>query len=162
MSRRSAIRLASGIAAALAALALVACGDDDKTAGGAASTVQVTLQEWAVVPDMATAPAGEVTFEIENTGEEAHEFVILRTDLEVTDLPTAEGGSVDEEGAGIEVVDEVEDLAAGASETLTVDLDSGQYALICNILEEEGEMEMEPGVSLSHFKNGMRTEFIVE
>src|SRR5918995_4530959 len=110
-------------AAALATVVLVACGnDDDGTAAGNGTTVQVALQEWAIVPDTASASAGEVTFEIENTGDETHEFVILRTDLGILDLPTAEDGSVDEEGdAGIEVVDEVEDLASGASEALTVD-----------------------------------------
>jgi iron uptake system component EfeO len=131
----------------------------DGAAAGNGTTVQVALQEWAIVPDTASASAGDVTFEIENTGDETHEFVILRTDLDVLDLPTAEDGSVDEEGAGIEVVDEVEDLAAGASETLTVDLESGNYALICNIVEEEMDMEMEHDPS--HFQSGMRTSFTV-
>jgi iron uptake system component EfeO len=160
MSRR--LRVVLRIAIALAAVVFVACGNDDETAAGGGTTIQVALQEWAVVPDTASAPAGEVTFEIENAGEETHEFVVIRTDLAVTDLPTAEDGSVDEEGAGIEVVDEVEDLAAGASETLTLDLEAGQYDLICNIVEEEGEMEMEMPQGPSHFQNGMRTEFTVE
>jgi iron uptake system component EfeO len=155
------LRVVLRIAIALAAVVFVACGDDDETAAGG-GTIRVDLQEWAVVPDTASAPAGEVTFEIENTGEETHEFVVIRTDLAVTDLPTADDGSVDEEGAGLEVIDEVEDLAAGASETLTVDLEAGQYALICNIVEEEGEMEMEMPQGPSHFQNGMRTEFTFE
>jgi uncharacterized cupredoxin-like copper-binding protein len=167
MLRKRRMRIALGIAIAPAATVFMACGNGDETAAGGGTTVPVTLEEWAVVPDRASAPAGEITFEIENTGEEPHEFVVIRTDLAVTDLPTAEDESVDEEAAGIEVVDEVEDLAAGASETLTTKLESGQYALICNTLEEEGEMDMEmeeemEGMSLSHFQNGMRTEFTVE
>jgi len=40
---------------------------------------------------------------------------------------------VDEEGEGLEAVDEIEDIEAGTSPTLTVDLDAGSYVLICNI-----------------------------
>jgi hypothetical protein len=39
---------------------------------------------------------------------------------------------------------------------LTVDLDAGSYALICNIVEEEeGEPE-------AHYAEGMRADFTVE
>lgn len=138
---------------------LAACGngDDDETTGGNATTVQVTVQEFAVVPDTASAPAGEVTFQIENTGESTHEFVVIKTDLEATDLPTADDGSVDEEGAGMEVVDEAEDIASGSSAEVTADLASGSYVLICNIVEEEENGDLE-----SHYQEGMRAAFTVE
>jgi uncharacterized cupredoxin-like copper-binding protein len=142
-------RLLCVTALSAAALVLPACA-------GGGSTVEVELQEFAVVPSEATADAGEVTFELENTGEETHEFVAIRTDLGALDLPTAEDGSVDEEGSGIEVVDEVEEIPSGESRELSVDLDTGNYVLICNIVEEEdGETE-------SHYQEGMRTEFTVE
>ncbi len=162
MSGSSITRIALGIAVALATVVFVACGsDDDGTADGAGTaggdgTVQVTLQEWAVVPDAASAPAGEVTFAIENTGEETHEFVIIRTDLDISELPAAADGSVDEEGSGIEVVDEAEDIASGSSTEVTTDLEPGHYALICNIVEGEG------GEHESHYAMGMRAEFTVE
>jgi hypothetical protein len=38
-----------------------------------------------------------------------------------------------------------------------VDLESGSYVLICNIVEKEEGGEVE-----SHYQNGMRTEFTVE
>lgn len=136
------------VVAGLAALGLAACSDD----GG--GTVDVTLQEWAVVPSEDTASAGEITFALSNDGEDTHEFVVIKTDLDPGSLPTAEDGSVSEEGEGMEVIDEVEDLASGGSEELTVDLDAGNYVLICNIVEEtEGEI---------HYQNGMRTAFTVE
>ena len=141
----------SGLVAATAiwAVAFVGCDGD----GG---TIGVELQEFAVVPDENSAEAGEVTFELENTGEETHEFVVIKTDLGATELPTAEDGSVDEEGSGMEVIDEVEDIPAGESEELTLDLDAGSYALICNIVEEEeGEPE-------AHYAEGMRADFTVE
>jgi hypothetical protein len=64
-------------------------------------------------------------------------------------------------------VDEIEDVAAGSSETLTLDLEPGQYVLICNIVEEEMEMEememeMEMEHDPSHFQSGMRTGFTVK
>ncbi len=142
-------RLLAIVTLSAAVMALPACA-------GGGSTVEVELQEFAVVPSEASADAGEVTFELKNTGEETHEFVVIRTDLGALDLPTAEDGSVDEEGSGIEVVDEVEEIPSGESRELSVDLDAGRYVLICNIVEEEdGETE-------SHYQEGMRAEFTVE
>lgn len=148
---------------ALVGVLLVACGEDEVGAeGDGATTVQVTLDEWAVAAEPASTQSGEVTFDVSNAGGEVHEFVVIRTDLGLLDLPTADDGSVDEEGAeDLEVVSEVEDIAAGASETLTLDLEAGHYVLICNIVEEEMEMdkmEHDP----SHYQSGMRTEFTVE
>ena len=150
------------IAAALSILALAACGDDtdggtEADAAGTDGEASVDLQEWAVVPDQQSAPAGEVTFSVENVGEEVHEFVIIKTDLDPGSLPTADDGSVSETGEGMEVVDEIEDLQPGDSSELTVDLDAGTYALICNVLEEEEDGEFE-----SHYQMGMRTAFTVE
>jgi uncharacterized cupredoxin-like copper-binding protein len=135
-------------AAALLALLLPACG------GG--ETVDVTLQEFAVGVDPASASAGEVTFSVTNDGpDDVHEFVVIRTDLAPTDLPTDETGAVDEEGEGIEeVVNEIEDIPVGTTEELTVDLDAGNYVLICNIYDEE-EQE-------AHYSEGMRAAFTVE
>jgi uncharacterized cupredoxin-like copper-binding protein len=130
-------------------------GDGGGGGGGGGSTVEVTLQEFAVGAP-SSGSAGEVTFNISNIGKETHEFVVIKTDLGATELPTAKDGSVDEAGSGMEVVDEVEDLAAGKSESLAVNLDPGNYVLICNIVEkEEGKTE-------SHYQNGMRAEFTAE
>ena len=157
--RRDHLRI--GVIAVSLALGLIgaACGGDDDGDGAAGgdSTIEIALQEWAVITSPAQAPAGELTFEVTNRGAEVHEFVILKTELGPLDLPTADDGSVDEEGdASIEVADEIEDIAAGSNEELTVDLEAGSYVLICNIVEEEdGEVE-------SHYQQGMRTSFTVE
>lgn len=122
--------------------------------GGGGTTVLVKLQEWSVLPASASAAPGSVTFQVTNTGpEDVHEFVILRTDLDPSALPTDETGAVTEDGAGIEVVDEIEGLAVGATAELTVSLASGRYVLLCNIYDET-EQE-------AHFKLGMRTGFSV-
>jgi uncharacterized cupredoxin-like copper-binding protein len=151
-------------AAALLLLGATACGggdggdDGNGTKGsGNDGPVQITLQEWAVLAEPARATAGEVTFDISNEGEEIHEFVILKTDLGLLDLPTAEDGSVDEEGGEIEVVDEVEDIPSGDTAELTVDLEAGDYVILCNIVEEEGHDDHE-----AHFEMGMRTSFTVQ
>jgi uncharacterized cupredoxin-like copper-binding protein len=138
---------------------LTACGgqpaDTEPEGGsGGATTVAVRLQEWAVVPAQESAPAGGVKFALENKGEETHEFVVIQTDLGARELPTAKDGSVEEEGSGMQVVDEVEDIPSGNSATLTVSLDPGNYVLLCNIVEEK-ENE-------SHYQMGMSTEFSVE
>jgi len=119
-----------------------------------AGAVAATLQEWAVGTTPQSAAAGDVTFDITNVGpDDAHEFVVIRTDLSLIDLPTDETGAVDESAEGIEVVDEVEEIAVGASESLTVALDPGAYVLICNIYDED-EQE-------AHYQEGMRTSFTV-
>ncbi|MFN2490628.1 MAG: hypothetical protein ABR529_13030 [Actinomycetota bacterium] len=130
-------------------------GGGEAGEGGGGSAVDVTLQEFAVGAP-SSASAGEVTFNVSNIGEETHEFVVIKTDLGATELPTAKDGSVDEAGSGMEVVDEVEDLAAGKAETLTVDLDAGHYVLICNVVEKE------EGKTVSHYQNGMRAELTAE
>jgi uncharacterized cupredoxin-like copper-binding protein len=137
------------IKASVMGLGLVAAG-----CGGGGEDVSVTLQEFAVGTDPASASAGSVTFNIENKGpDDTHEFVVIRTDLDPTELPTEENGSVDETGAGIEVVDEVEEIPVGDTPTLTVDLTAGSYVLICNIFDED-ENE-------AHYQEGMRTGFTV-
>jgi uncharacterized cupredoxin-like copper-binding protein len=152
MAARTSHLKRSGMAAALLALVplgLTSCG------GGEETTVDVTLQEFAVLPAQDSAPAGSITFQVENTGpEDVHEFVVIRTDLAPDALPTDENGAVEEEGEGMEVIDEIEDIPVGETENRTVDLDAGSYVLICNIYDEE-EQE-------AHYAMGMRTAFTVE
>jgi uncharacterized cupredoxin-like copper-binding protein len=143
-------------AAAFVALAATGCGDGGGGGGdGGGTTVDVTLQEFSVIPSQDSAPAGSITFQVENTGpDDVHEFVVIKTDLAPEALPTDENGAVLEEGEGMEVIDEIEDIAVGETPSLTVELDAGSYALICNIFEE-AEQE-------AHYTMGMRTAFTVE
>ena len=123
-----------------------ACSDN----GGA---VAVTLNEHDIVLGASSADAGDITFDVNNAGEETHEIVVVRTDLAPGDLPTAGDGSFDEEQ--VEVVDEIEDMEAGASDELIVELAAGKYVLACNVVEEEdGETE-------AHYALGMHTSFEV-
>ena len=153
MVLRSRRRRAAIFVATVAALALVSagCSGDEET------TVDVTVQEFAVIPAESSAPAGDVTFDVTNEGpDDVHEFVVFKTDLAPDALPTAADGSVDEEGEGVELIDEIEDIAVGDTPTLTVTMDAGSYVFICNIVEEED------GETIAHYQQGMRVAFTVE
>jgi hypothetical protein len=150
-------------ALALATLALTACSQetpDDADSSPAPqetiaeSTVDVDLGEWSVIADPLQAPAGTITFEIKNGGAEEHELVIVAADgREAGDLPTADDGSVDEDG--VEVITEAEAIAAGKGAQIDHDLDTGDYILFCNVVSEsDGETNV-------HYKLGMRTTFTV-
>ncbi|HEX6579718.1 MAG TPA: plastocyanin/azurin family copper-binding protein [Actinomycetota bacterium] len=122
---------------AAAALAFVAgsCGGGDG--------IGATLADFTITLDESSAAAGELTFDVSNDAEQIHEFVIFKTDLAEDQLPTDEDGNVDEAGEGVELIDEIEDIEAGANESLTVTLDAGSYVFLCNI----------PG----HYGQGMHT-----
>jgi uncharacterized cupredoxin-like copper-binding protein len=128
------------VLAAAAALVIPACSSDD---GG----IDVTVSDFKVEPAETSAPAGELTFDITNDAEQTHEFVIFKTDLAPDALPVGDDGDVDEEGEGVEHIDEIEDITGGSTQSLTVSLDAGNYVFICNL----------PG----HYAQGMHAAFTV-
>jgi uncharacterized cupredoxin-like copper-binding protein len=139
---------------ALLLLASCTAASPTSTAEGG-TTVDVTVKEWSVVPAEVTAPAGHVTFNVTNEGpDDVHEFVVMKSDLDPAELPTAEDGSVDEEGEGVELIGEIEDIPVGETMALTKTLEAGNYVLLCNIYTaEENE---------AHYQMGMRIGFTVE
>ena len=46
-----------------------------------AATVNVELGEWFVGADSASVAAGSITFAVRNSGDQAHELIIMETDL---------------------------------------------------------------------------------
>jgi uncharacterized cupredoxin-like copper-binding protein len=141
-------RIAMALAlAGVLSLVAAACGGGKKTVG-------VTVQEFAVVPAESSSGSGETTFNVTNKGpDDVHEFVVIKTDLAPDALPTDENGAVEETGAGIEVIGEIEDIPVGETPSVTLDLAAGKYVLICNIWDET-EQE-------AHYSLGMRTSFEV-
>jgi iron uptake system component EfeO len=135
----------------VAAIALAACSASSTpapSAGGGAggSSVDVALAEWSVTPSAATAAAGDLTFKVANKGTQVHELIVVKTDTKADALPVADG-KVDE--AGLDVIDEVEDVAVSTTADLVLtDLAAGHYALFCNI---EG-----------HYSQGMHADFDVK
>jgi uncharacterized cupredoxin-like copper-binding protein len=131
---------------AMLLLAAAACG-------GGGNKVDATLSNFKIVLGSSSAKTGEVTFKIKNDGPSTHEFVVFKTDLAPDALPTKDENGVtivDEEGAGVEAIDEKEDIPSGSSTSLTVNLAAGKYVLICNISDDGG-----------HYKNGMDVGFTV-
>jgi uncharacterized cupredoxin-like copper-binding protein len=124
-------------AAVMLGLTAASCGGD----GG----IGATEADFSITLDESSAAAGELTFDVTNDAEQTHEFVIFQTDLAEDALPTADDGSVDEEGEGVTLIDEIEDIEAGSTQSLTVTLDAGSYVFICNL----------PG----HYAQGMHTTF---
>jgi len=159
-SRRAAV-VTVALSAALA-LAATACSSDEGEEGGATgatgggTTVDVTLQEFAVIPSASSVPAGSITFEATNEGpNDPHELVVFATDLAPDALPTREDGGVDEEGEGVTLIGEIEEFEPGSAESGTFTLEAGNYVLICNLVEEE------EGALESHYQEGMRVAFTV-
>jgi uncharacterized cupredoxin-like copper-binding protein len=132
---------------------VAACGGAATTATPSASVassstagaaIAVDLKEWSITPSSRTAKAGDVTFNIKNSGTVVHEFVVVKTDIKADALPVI-GQKIDE--SALTAVDEVEDIAVGATPTLKVTLAAGHYIVLCNIE--------------THYGLGMRSDFDV-
>jgi len=143
------------LATCVIALGSSACSDDDDAGGG--STVSITLQEDTVTASPASAPAGEVTFNVRNIGMEVHEFVVVKTDLPEAQLPMA-NGQVDEAAAGMTVIGEIEDVPAGGAGSVKLQMAAGKHVLICNVVEAAPD----GAVIANHYAEGMHTAFLVQ
>lgn len=108
--------------------------------------ITASLKEFSITLGRATATAGSVTFNVTNAGTILHEFVVLDTDTAAASLTVGPDGIVSEDG--LTVVNEIEDIAVGATPTLTVPLTAGHYAIICNIA--------------GHYAGGMRADLQVQ
>jgi len=138
--------LGSIVVTSLVVISVAACGSDTSSSAPATDgDIAVTLTEWTVVPAQVNAPAGSITFAVANKGTQIHEFVVVKTDLKAETLPVVDN-KIDE--STLTPVDEIEDIAVGATPTLTVDLAAGHYVLLCNIE--------------AHFEQGMRVDFDVK
>jgi uncharacterized cupredoxin-like copper-binding protein len=148
----SSFRLVVALAIGVVTAGCASAGTSPSAAPSAAASasaaaggqVAVELSEWKVVPSPATASAGSVTFAVKNAGTQVHEFVVVKTDLKADALPVVDN-KIDE--STLTPVDEIEDIAAAATPTLSVDLDAGHYVLLCNIE--------------THYEQGMRADFDV-
>ena len=124
------------------AFALTSCGP---------SKVDVSLTTYKITLSTDSVNAGDVTFHVTNDATDlVHEFVVFKTDLPEDQLPLTAENIVDEEGAGITFINEVEDVEQGTSKDLTVTLEPGRYVLICNTALN------------NHYTRGMHIVFTVK
>jgi uncharacterized cupredoxin-like copper-binding protein len=132
-------------AAATAGLAATAA---PATVASAGTGQSIVLTEWKVaVP--ATMNVGQAAFTITNSGTIEHELLVFKSDLDPSAYPKDGAGGIDEEGAGVSLISDGDNIAIGGSQTRTVDLSKpGKYLFVCNI----------PG----HFQAGMFTVVVVK
>ena len=122
---------------------LTACGP---------TKIDVALTTYKIAMSSTSASSGDIVFHVHNDATDlVHEFVIFKTDLPADQLPMNEEGAVDEEGAGVTHIDEVE-VEPGQAADLTVNLEPGNYVMICNI-NDNNEM---------HYQHGMYVAFTVK
>jgi iron uptake system component EfeO len=101
--------LATGLTTVIAGFGLAAC-ESNAGSGDGALTVSATADDCAVSAD--TAESGTTAFEVTNDGDIVTEFYVLGSD-------------------GLRIVGEQENIAPGASATLTVSLQPGDYFTAC-------------------------------
>ena len=134
---------------------LGACGADENDAAPGPAEVNAdgtqsatgTVKEWEVSVDASGAKAGEITFAITNEGSIPHEFLVVKTDVPLGEIPV-EGDRFSEDDEALVMVDEIPEYEPGTTQELTVSLEAGTYQLVCNIA--------------GHYSAGMHTSFVVE
>ena len=101
-----------GAVAALGATALVLAGCVAKTDVAASDALTVTSTDTSCEVSTAKATSGTLTFSVSNASSQVTEFYLLAND-------------------GLRIVGEVENIAPGASRTLTVVAQPGDYFTLC-------------------------------
>lgn len=117
--------------------------DDAHPMGYGTPNLDMSMAMVGVTADIASVPAGAVTFDVTNTSKDiVHEMILSPATADGTPLPyIADENRVDEDASGH--LGEVAELDPGQGGSLTVDMTPGTYVLYCNI----------PG----HFIGGMWT-----
>jgi hypothetical protein len=110
------------------------------------SGTTVTLTEWKVTIG-GTIKSGKTDLAISNVGVAPHELLVFKSDLAPSAYPTDAAGDIIEEGAGVTLVSDGDNIDPAGSQTRSIDLAPGTYLFVCNIP--------------SHFKAGMFTTVTV-
>lgn len=118
----------------------------ESTAPADSAMVTVVEKTFSIEVSPASVAPGSVTFQISNEATDLpHELLIVRSDSPADALPTDENGDLIQ--SQLDIIDSVEGIPPGERRTLTVDLDAGHYALVCNIP--------------NHYHEGMYADFTV-
>ena len=130
--RRWAWVLALALVALAVAVPLTVARRQEPTPPG--TPVNVLLEDFKVGQDATAVPAGTVSLRIRNEGPTRHELIVVRTDRAPGKLPLqSDGLTVDEEGEGVKLVDEIDGLDIDGRQTLVLGLAPGNYVMYCNL-----------------------------
>lgn len=95
-----------------------------------------------------TLTPGQHAVTIANNGTMPHEMLVFKSDLDPSAFPVDAAGKIVEDGPGINLVSDGEDIDPGGTQNRTIDLTApGKYLFVCNL----------PG----HLKMGMFTQVTV-
>lgn len=117
---------------------IASAADSASPSGG--QTISLTEFKVDVV---STLKAGKTDFTITNAGVAPHELLVFKSDLAPTAYPTDAAGDIKEEGAGVTLLSDGDNIDPAGTQTRSVDLAPGTYLFVCNIA--------------GHFKQGMFT-----
>ena len=146
--------VAAGAAMALVAAACGGEGDGEASSGpdcapagtelaaGADTTVDVSLDDYAIGLSTSTVDAGVVTFDTTNEGSEPHELAFLPGGGDVPFTADAP----DEEALAGRGAFELEAYGPGRSCSATYDLEPGTYTLFCIVDSPDGQTHLEKGM----------------
>jgi uncharacterized cupredoxin-like copper-binding protein len=126
------------------AFLIAACGGPPEIAP-ADSQVVAEMTDYKIVVNVPSAKAGKIKIGVRNLAAMEHSFEVIKTDLPSDKLPV-DGASAKAKEDG--KVGEIKSIPAAKSASVTVDLQPGKYAFICNIA--------------GHYQLGMHTGFSVE
>jgi uncharacterized cupredoxin-like copper-binding protein len=154
-------RMTGTVRRALALIAISGLLGACSTSGGATGTTDTaTLKEWEIKLTSADLPAGSVTFNLTNSGDKEHEFIVRKTDLKADALPlnatAQDAGRINEEAPQLTEVGDPSEVAVvppgSTGLSLRLTLQPGHYVLFCNLKVED----------LLHYQKGMRADFTVK
>jgi uncharacterized cupredoxin-like copper-binding protein len=124
--------LALVLGALALAIPLTVDRQDEPTPRG--TLVNVLLEDFQVERDAVIVPAGTVSLRIRNQGPTSHELIVVRSDLAPDKLPLqSDGLTVNEDGRGVELLEEAEGLDIDDRKTMVLDLTPGTYVMYCNL-----------------------------
>jgi uncharacterized cupredoxin-like copper-binding protein len=111
-----------------------------------ATVVTVRERDFHIAISRTRIHAGDVVFRAVNSGPDAHELIVIRTDATRLRL-RPDGMTVDEESLEPATVGTLEPAPAGETRELRVRLEPGTYTLLCNMY--------------GHYMGGMHSTLVV-
>lgn len=155
---RKPLVLALAIAALTAPIAFAACGDDDEESDGEQTTteaaqpteVTVTADDYSFELSATPTEPGEVTFLLDNVGEEPHALIVARINEGFT---LEEANELEGRQGSAEILGQADAPPGQEGRPIPVELEAGDYGLVCPLATRDGE---------SHFDLGQQAEFVIE